>query len=327
MTPSRTALITGVGGQDGIHLARALLADGLRVVGTLSPSGDGGARTRLYAPAAELVTLDIRDEVALGELVAGVRPDEIYHLAAFSSVGGSWERPELTFACNTAPVATLLGAVVALGREGHDVRMFQASSAETLGGKSPYAESKRRAAELVAQARRDHGVFASVGTLFNHESPLRGEQFVTRKITRAAAAIALGLADSVTLGSLDVARDWGHAGDYVGAMRASLAHGEPVDVQIGTGVMHTLGELVERAFDAAGIPGASSYVVHDPALVRPADLATSVADPGPAARELGWTASVSFEDVVGQMVEVDLRRLRTGVEDDPAYLEPGLVSS
>ncbi|HJQ04970.1 MAG TPA: GDP-mannose 4,6-dehydratase [Nocardioides sp.] len=325
MTHPRTALITGVSGQDGIYLARALLADGLRVVGTVSPSGDGGARTRLYAPGTELVTLDIRDAAALGELVAGVRPDEIYHLAAFSSVGGSWVQPELAFACNTAPVGTLLEAVVALGREGHAVRMFQASSAETLGGKSPYAESKRRAAELVAEARREHGVLASVGTLFNHESPLRGEQFVTRKITRAAAAIALGLADSVTLGSLDVSRDWGHAGDYVGAMRASLAHDEPVDVQIGTGVAHTLGELVETAFAAAGLADAASYVVHDPALVRPADVAVSVADPRPAAQELGWTAAVTFEQLVQQMVDVDLLRAKTGVEDDPAYLDLGFV--
>lgn len=320
MTPSRTALITGVGGQDGIHLARALLADGLRVVGTVSPTGDGGARTRLYAPATELVTVDIRDEQALRELVARVRPDEIYHLAAFSSVGGSWERPELTFACNTAPVATLLGAVVALGREGHDVRMFQASSAETLGGKSPYAESKRRAAELVAQARRDHGVFASVGTLFNHESPLRDRAFVTRKITAGAAAIALGHADSLELGNLDVTRDWGFAGDFVEAMRLMLGGEEPHDLEIGTGVGHTLRDLVETAFAAAGVDDVWSRVTTSAGLMRPTDLEASVADPGPARERIGWKASVGFEELVARMVEVDLARLRTGVEDAAGYL-------
>ncbi|GAB3855507.1 GDP-mannose 4,6-dehydratase [Nocardioides maradonensis] len=320
MDPRPTVLITGAAGQDGIYLARSLLADGRRVVGTLSPYGDGADRTSLYAPGLETVVLDVRDQAALAALVAELEPAEIYNLAGVSSVARSWEEPELTFASNTAPVATLVAACRELGARGTQARLFQASSAEAAGGASPYARSKAEAAALVAAAREEHGLFAVVATLFNHESPLRAERFVTRKITTGAAAIALGRAESLELGNLDVTRDWGYAGDFVEAMRLMLACDEPVDLEIGTGVGHTLRDLVETAFAAAGVTDVWARVTSSAGLIRPADLPATVADPGPARTTIGWKASVGFEELVARMVEVDLARLRTGVAEAVAYL-------
>ena len=317
-----TALITGVGGQDGIYLAHALVADGYRVVGTVLPGSTGEARLAVYAPEVERVRLDVRDADALTALVEVTRPAEIYHLAAFSSVGRSWSEPELTFASNLTPGATLLDAIVGLGREGVRTRLFQASSAEALAGTSPYAESKAQAATLIADACRDRGVLAAVGVLYNHESPLRGEQFVTRKITRAAAEIALGRAETVTLGNLEVGRDWGFAGDYVEAMRHMLAAAEPLVLPIGTGVAHTLRELVEVAFAAAGVADPWDRVLQSTELLRPADTAVQVADVAPARRHLGWSARTPFETVVEHMVAVDLERLRSGVAEESGYLAP-----
>jgi GDPmannose 4,6-dehydratase len=175
----------------------------------------------------------------------------------------------------------------------------------------------------VRAARTERGLHASCAILSNHESPLRDTTFVTRKITAAAAEIALGRRDSVTLGNLDVRRDWGFAGDHVGAMRLLARAAEPLDVPIGTGVGHALADLVAEAFAAAGVDDPARHVVHDPALVRPADAAVSVADPEPARRLLGWQATTSFEDVVRHMVAVDLERLRSGVDQRLDYLYPG----
>ena len=322
MSAPRTALITGVSGQDGVYLARALLADGYRVVGTRRP-GDGGADdAAAYLRGVEVVPLDLRDAAGIRKVVDEAAPDEVYNLAALSSVALSWREPELTFAVNATAVEHLLAAVRALrDRTGTDVRLLQASSAEVRGpgASSPYARSKAAAEQMVAAAR-EQGVFAACAVLYNHESPLRGPQFVTRKITRAAAEIALGRRADVTLGNLDVRRDWGFAGDYVGALRALLRHDSPLDVPIGTGVAHSLGDLVTGAFEAAGVADPMWHVVHDPELVRPVDSAVLVADPEPASRALGWRASVTFEALVRRMVAVDLARLRTGVEHDPGYL-------
>lgn len=313
-------LITGAAGQDGLYLARSLAATGrCDVVGIVSPHGDGVRRTALYAPEMDTLVLDIRDTAALRRLVAEVEPVEIYNLAGVTSVARSWEEPELTFACNTAPVGALVEACLDLRGRGVVPRLFQASSAEAAAGESPYARSKAEAEALVRAARREHGLFAVVATLFNHESPLRDRRFVTRKITAGAAEIALGRADSLALGNLDVTRDWGFAGDHVEAMRLMLAAEEPVDLQIGTGVGHTLRELVEVAFEAAGVDQPWSRVSSSPGLLRPADLAVSVADPSGAAAAIGWTASVLFEKLVARMVEVDVERIRSGVEDAPDY--------
>lgn len=320
-----TALVTGVTGQDGVYLARALVADGYRVVGTASPGSASLRSRRPYLDGVEVVELDVREAPAVTGLVEELAPGEVYNLAAFSSVGRSWQEPELTLAVNTKPVEALVAGAVSVGaRTGRAPRLFQASSAEVRGGAadSPYARSKAAAEDVVRRAREEHGLHAVSGILYNHESPLRGTGFVTRKITRAAAAIGIGQQDAVTLGNLDVVRDWGFAGEYVDAMRRMLHTDDPVDVPLGTGVAHSLADLLAAAFAAAGIDDVEGRVLRDPALVRPADTRCFVADPGPARALLGWTASVTFAELVEHMVAVDVERLRTGVEEDVGYLRP-----
>jgi GDPmannose 4,6-dehydratase len=314
--------VTGAAGQDGIYLARSLVADGHRVVGTVTPGFGAGDARATYLGGVDLRELDLRDAAGLAALVADVEPDEVYNLAAVSSVGRSWQEPELTVAVNQTAVEVLVDAARRLrDRTRRDVRLFQASSAEVSGEAtaSPYARSKA-AAEDVVRAARDAGLAACFGRLYIHESPLRAQTFVSRKITRGAAEIALGKSDRLVLGNLDVVRDWGFAGDYVEAVRLMLAADVPVDLPIGTGRPHGLRDLVERAFVAAGLDGADGYVEQDPALVRPADTAFLVADPEPAAAALGWRASVSFEETIDAMVAADLERLRTGVEESLRYV-------
>ncbi|WP_182377819.1 GDP-mannose 4,6-dehydratase [Nocardioides sp. WS12] len=317
----RTALVTGVAGQDGIYLARSLLADGIRVVGTVSGPVDNQPR-HVYLAGAELRSLDLRDGVGLRALVAEVEPDEVYNLAAVSSVGRSWHEPELTKAVNQTAVEILVEALLAQrDRTGRQVHLFQASSAEVSGDAtaSPYARSKAAAEDVVRDAR-DRGLAASIGRLYIHESPLRAVTFVSRKITQGAAEIALGRRDRLVLGNLDVVRDWGFAGDYVEAIRLMVAADVPVDLPIGTGDPRRLVDLVERAFVAAGLDGAEGYVDQDPSLVRPADTAVMVADPEPAAAAIGWRATRTFEETIDAMVAADLARLRSGVDEAEAYL-------
>ncbi|GAA1503854.1 GDP-mannose 4,6-dehydratase [Nocardioides humi] len=326
----RTALVTGVAGQDGIYLARSLRGAGTAVVGTVAP-GFAADDPRLgYLDGVDLHPLDVRDGAALEALVAAVAPDEVYNLAALSSVGRSWEEPERTAATNAAPVEHLVAALLRLRAErGRDARLFQASSAEAHGGAadSPYARAKAAADEVVRRARADHDLFAVCGVLHNHESPLRSTRFVTRKITRGAAEIALGRRETLSLGNLDVRRDWGFAGEYVEAMRLQLAHDVPLDLPIGTGRAHTLQDLLERAFAAAGLGAPGDRVVQDPALLRPSDTTAFVADPEPAAAALGWRALVGFDALVEHMVAVDLERLRSGVPESVGYLTPaGIVA-
>ena len=321
----RTALVTGVAGQDGIYLARSLRAAGVRVVGTVAPGFSAGDPRRVYLDGVELHPLDVRDGAALEALVLATEPDEVYNLAALSSVGRSWAEPERAAATNAAPVEHLVAAILRLRAErGRDTRLFQASSAETQGtaADSPYARAKAEADQIVRRARAEHGLFAVCGVLHNHESPLRSPQFVTRKITLGAAEIALGRRDTIRLGNLDVRRDWGFAGEYVEAMRLQLGHDEPLDLPLGTGRVHTLADLLDRAFAAAGLGEPGPRVEQDPALLRPSDPSTLVADPEPAARTLGWRARVDFDTVVEHMVAVDLRRLRSGVPAAVEYLDP-----
>lgn len=312
-----TALVTGATGQDGVYLCRLLHAEGVHVVGTTHPAAPAPARIRAYLDGIDIVPLDIRDRHAMRTLVADTAPDEVFHLAAFTSVGRSWAAAEQAIEVNHQAVVHLLEAVRAVP----GARFFQASSAEVMGdaASSPYAQGKLRAAEAVLEARQA-GMHASIGLLFNHESPLRGEAFVTRKITRAAAAIALGLTDHVCLGNLEVVRDWGFAGDFVRAMRAMTQLDEPTELQIGTGVSHSLKDLLTTAFEAVGLTDPMSYVRHDPALLRPVDTSSFCADPGPAAEAIGWRATTTFEDTIRRMVDVDLSRLRTGVEEAADYV-------
>jgi GDPmannose 4,6-dehydratase len=317
----KSALVTGVAGQDGIYLARRLRDEGVRVVGTVHPSNDDRARVAAYLEDVEVVGADLTDSESMRGLIAAREPDEVYNLAGQSSVARSWERPEETFALTADAVEVLVGAVLDLrDRTGRDVRFVQASTAEVVEGASPYALSKARAEDVVRAAREERGLHASAARLHIHESPLRGPEFVSRKITSAVAEIVLGRRSLLTLGNVDVVRDWGFAGDYVAALRLMATTAEPVDLPIGTGVPHTLADLVAAAFAAGGIDDPGAHLAQDPELLRPADIPELVADPGPAERALGWTATVGLDALVRHMVQVDLERLRSGIAESSAYL-------
>ncbi len=324
-----TALVTGVSGQDGVYLARLLVESGLRVVGTVRPGDPAVPQMAVYLGQVEVVEHDVRDDAAFRALLDVHRPDRVFNLAGFSSVGASWDQPDLVRDVNAVAVERMLAALLDhRDRHAQDVRFFQAGSAEELGAAcdSPYARSKSRARAATTRHREELGLHACTATLHNHESPLRPQRFVTRKISRAAAEIALGKRDHVTLGNLDVTRDWGAASDYVRAIAAMLELDEPTDLTVATGVGHTLHELLETAFGAVGLTDPASYVVLDGSLVRPLDAPHLVADTSAARDVLGWEPSLSFEQVVKHMVLADIERLRSGVEESPAYLLPRQAS-
>jgi GDPmannose 4,6-dehydratase len=317
----KSALVTGVAGQDGIYLARRLRGEGVRVVGTVNPSSPAEDRVAAYLDDVEVVPVDLADADGLRRVVATHAPDEVYNLAGMSSVARSWECPDETRVLNADAVEVLVDAVLALrDRTGQDVRFVQASTAEVVDGTSPYARAKAAAEEIVTAARETAGLHACSARLYIHESPLRGPEFVSRKITRAVAEIVLGRREILTLGNLDVVRDWGFAGEYVAALRAMAARTEPVDLPIGTGEPHTLADLVAAAFAAGGIDDPTPHRVQVPQLLRPADIPELVADPGPAERALGWRAAVTLDALLRHMVRVDLERLRSGVAESAAYL-------
>jgi GDPmannose 4,6-dehydratase len=318
-----SALILGAGGQDGILLSRLLLEHDLRVVALVRP-GAAEDRLRQLAPGVEITAGDVTDSERLAEVLDQYLPEQIYNLAALSSVGRSWELVEDVMAVNTMSVVHLLEGVRRLqaGADSH-VRFYQASSSEMFGlpktspqdentnfhPRSPYAVAKLAAHHLTINYRESYGLFACSGILYNHESPLREPHFVTRKITQAAAAISLGLTDRLTLGTLDVARDWGHAEDYVDAMWRIMQHDQPGDYIVATGRSRTLREFLSTAFGAVGIQDWEPYVRSDPALRRPIEVSNLVGNPDKAHRVLGWTPRHTFEEMVTEMVEADLRLL------------------
>lgn len=327
MTP--TALITGVAGQDGVLLARHLRSAGYRVVGTIQPGAPVPLRPYLDGVAVE--EHDLRDAAGFDELLDTYAPAEVYNLAGFTSVAASWDAPDLVNEVNAVAVDSMLSTLVRRG----GIKFFQASSSEVFGPdatnpqdestahdpRNPYAESKSIAQRATTRARDDEALFACVGILYNHESPLRASQFVTRKITHAAAEIGDGLRETIPLGNLEVSRDWGSARDYVVAMHAVLQQDRPSDYVIATGKLHTLGDLLEAAFACVGIDDPWPYVVQDPSLLRREDAPGLTGDAAKAHRELDWSPTTSFEDLVRNMVVVDQRRIRTGVAEDPAYLD------
>lgn len=314
-----TALITGVTGQDGSYLAELLLAKGYRVVGVVRRSSTTPyERIAHLVDHIELISADLLDQTSLTDAVAAVRPDEIYNLAAQSFVQTSWTQPVLTGEFTALGVTRMLEA---MRKAAPDSRFYQASSSEQFGKvvetpqrestpfypRSPYGVAKVYGHWITVNYRESFDLFAVSGILFNHESPRRGLEFVTRKISDGVARIKHGLADELRLGNLDARRDWGFAGDYVEAMWRMLQSDTPDDYVIGTGETYSVRQFCEAAFGAVGLDW-QTYVKQDERFFRPAEVDLLVADPSKAKEQLGWTPSVSFEELVRRMVEADMDR-------------------
>lgn len=322
MNPTRkTALITGVTGQDGSHLADLLLAKGYRVVGMVRrSSSENFDRIAHLKDRIELEQADLLDQLSLIELIRKVKPDEIYNLAAQSFVPTSWQQPVLTAEFTGLGVTRLLDAMRMYRPE---ARFYQASSSEMFGKvrqspqneqtpfypRSPYGVAKVYGHFITINYRESYNLFACSGILFNHESSKRGLEFVTRKISHTAARIKLGLAQTLVLGNLDARRDWGYAGDYVEAMWLMLQQPKPDDYVIATGETHSVREFCQLAFDALGLPW-KPYVETDPRLRRPAEVDHLCGDASKARQVLGWQPRVRFPELVRLMVEADLELLK-----------------
>ena len=314
------ALITGVTGQDGSYLAENLLAKGYEVVGMVRrTSHDSYERIGHLLDRVEIVAADLLDQHSLTQVLQETRPDEVYNLAAQSYVPTSWTQPVLTGEFTALGVTRILEAI----RLVHpSARFYQASSSEMFGRvretpqseltpfypRSPYGVAKAYGHWITVNYRESYGLFAVSGILFNHESPRRGIEFVTRKVTDGVARIKLGLARELRLGNLDARRDWGFAGDYVEAMWRMLQQPAAQDYVIGTGTTHSVRELVEAAFRHAGLDW-NRHVVVDPRFIRRAEVDLLQADPRKARAELGWTPKVTFEELVAMMVDADIERL------------------
>jgi GDPmannose 4,6-dehydratase len=314
------ALITGITGQDGSYLAEHLLAKGYRVFGMVRrTSHHSYERIEHLLDRIEIVAADLLDQHSLTVVLQETQPDEVYNLAAQSYVPTSWTQPVLTGEFTALGVTRILEAI-RLAYPG--AKFYQASSSEMFGKvrespqrettpfypRSPYGVAKVYAHWITVNYRESYGLYAVSGLLFNHESPRRGIEFVTRKVSDGVARIKLGLASELRLGNLEAKRDWGFAGDYVDAMWRMLQQPVPQDYVVGTGVAHSVRELVEIAFDRVGLDW-RKHVVVDPRFLRPAEVDLLLADPAKARTDLGWTPEVSFEQLVRMMVDADLGRL------------------
>ena len=317
MTTTRTALITGITGQDGSYLADHLLSLGYRVVGVVRRSASENFwRINPIRNDVELIQADLLDQNSLDTAVRRIDPDEVYNLAAQSFVPTSWDQPILTAEFTGVGVTRVLEAI---RKHNPSIRMYQASSSEMFGRvreipqteltpfhpRSPYGCAKAYGHFITVNYRESYGLHACCGILFNHESPRRGLEFVTRKITHAVAQIKHGMADELRLGNLDAKRDWGYAPDYVRAMHLMLQQDEPQDYVIATGETHSVREFVELAFAEAGLAW-GDYVKEDERFLRPAEVDLLVGDASKARDVLGWVPSVSFRGLVKLMVEADL---------------------
>jgi GDPmannose 4,6-dehydratase len=315
----RRALVTGVSGQDGSYLAELLLERGREVVGVVRELGEPAPNLDGVIDAIALVEGDLADPDGLARVVAQVRPDELFHLAAPTFVPASWEDPRRYLDEIAGATATLLAAAVAADPA---PRVYVATSSEIFGDAgespqheespmrpwSPYGVAKLAAHRLVGAFRARHGLHASSGITYNHESPRRPEAFLPRKVSRAAAAISLGLQDEVALGSLDAVRDWSAAQDVVRGALLAVEHDEPGDYVFASGTGHTVQDLVQAAFARVGLDW-ERHVRVDPAFVRPPEATPQVGDPSRARRVLGWEPEISFEELVGRMVDADVAEL------------------
>jgi GDPmannose 4,6-dehydratase len=321
---SKRAVITGITGQDGSYLAELLLEQGYEVTGVVRRSSAPNFwRIEHLLDRIALRPADLLDQLSLVRLIQDVRPHEFYNLGAMSFVPASWDQPLLTGEYNSMGVMRMLEAVRQVDTT---IKIYQASSSEMYGRvreipqteltpfypRSPYGVSKVFGHYITVNYRESYGIYAVSGILFNHESPRRGLEFVTRKVTDAVARIKLGLANHVSLGNLDARRDWGFAGDYVRAMWLMLQQETADDYVIASGVSHSVRQLVEIAFGHVGLEW-EKYVRIDPALLRPAEVDHLIGDASKGKAKLGWQPSVSFEQLIAMMVDADLARLSGAV--------------
>lgn len=315
---AKKALITGITGQDGSYLAELLLEKGYKVYGlTRRTSTPNYERIQHIVSEIELIPADLLDQHSLTSAVKDAQPDEVYNLAAQSFVTVSWHQPVLTGEFTALGTTRMLEAVRLVKP---DAKFYQASSSEMFGAaeeipqnedtrfhpRSPYAVAKVYSHWITVNYRESFNMFAVSGILFNHESPRRGLEFVTRKVTNTVAKIKLGLVDKLKIGNLDARRDWGYAPEYVEAMYLMLQQDKPEDFVIGTGSSHSVRELIQTAFSVVGISDWDKYVEVDEALLRPADVENLVADSTKARKILGWKPKTTFAQLVKIMVEADL---------------------
>jgi GDPmannose 4,6-dehydratase len=320
------ALITGITGQDGSYLAELLLEKGYKVFGMVRrASTENFERINHIRDKINLVQADLLDQLSIINIIDEIKPDEVYNLAAQSFVPTSWNQPVLTGEFNALGVTKVLEAIRLVNPK---IRFYQASSSEMFGKvrevpqtektpfypRSPYGVAKVYAHWITVNYRESYEIHASSGILFNHESPRRGKEFVTRKVTDGVARIKSGLADKLYLGNLKAKRDWGFAGDYVKAMWLMLQQKEPDDYVIATGENHSVEELVQIAFERADLNW-KKYVKVDPKLVRPAEVDVLLGDPSLARKKLGWEPEMKFEDMIKSMVDADLERYRKSLKD------------
>lgn len=323
-TTARRALITGITGQDGSYLAEFLLEKGYDVYGVVRrASTESFERIRQVKNRVTLIQADLTDQVSIIDAVSEIRPHEVYNLAAQSFVPTSWRQPILTGDVTALGVTRCLEAIRVVDRS---IRFYQASSSEMFGHvretpqtentpfypRSPYGVAKVYGHWITVNYRESYDMYAVSGILFNHESPRRGLEFVTRKVTDGVARIKLGVAKELRLGNLEAKRDWGFARDYVHAMWLMLQQDKPDDYVIATGQQHTVREMCEIAFSHVGLDW-QKYVVTDPAFYRPAEVHTLLGDSSKARNVLGWIPETSFERLVQMMVDADLARVKTEI--------------
>ena len=320
----KVAFVTGITGQDGPYLAKLLLEKDYKVYGLVKRYSNPNLDNLKFLGLEneiELITGDITDENSMNHIIRGLKPNEFYNLAAQSFVGVSWDLNKLTTEVNAMGPLNILNA---LKMHSPSTRYYQASTSEMYGNsngemqnetttfkpRSPYGVAKLYAYWITVNFRESYSLHASNGILFNHESPLRGIEFVTRKITDGVARVKLGLKDNIVLGNLDSKRDWGFAGDFVEAMWLMLQQETPDDYVVATGTQHTIGEVLDIAFNHVGIEDWKHFVESDPRFKRPAELHSLCGDSRKAGEKLGWKPKTRFDDMIRMMIDADMKRLQ-----------------